>query len=178
VRNIEEEAAAARRRREEEQRERERTQAMNAEMQRLRLEADEARANGDDRKAKEIEEEIRLMRELEEIRRTEGIDDAERARREEQARRISEARQRAIEVEEGAKRAREQGAGAGARASSETFGIEAGIAKTDALMRQVMGQRDPDAARWDKQTSQIDRIIDYLRQNEDRARSRPMLMLQ
>jgi hypothetical protein len=175
MRNIDAEAAAARRRREEEQRERERVQAMDAELQRRRLDAEEARANGDDRRAKEIEEEIRLMRELEEIRRTEGIDDAERARREEQARRISAARLRAIASEEDAKASRNAGATAPQR--GETFGIEAGIAKTDTLMRQVMGQRDPDAARWDRQTAQIDGILEYLRRTEERARSQPMLAL-
>lgn len=107
-----------------EQAERERVQALESKMAGESLEAELARAKGQEAEARRIEERIRLERDLEAIRTTKGIDDAERARREKMAREASGLRMAAI------------GAGNDPTRGST---INAGVTRNAGLIRQVFG---------------------------------------
>jgi hypothetical protein len=91
----------------------------------MELDAQEARLSGDTERAKILEEEVRLRREIETIRNAGGLSDQEKNRRIEQAGRISALRL--------------GGEADGGRQRTVTASLEAGVQRTGGTLSQVFG---------------------------------------
>lgn len=103
---------------------RERALRLSNELAGKTMDAEEARLNGDKERARILEEEVRLRREIEAIRGASGMSEAHRAEREAQAARISAKRLGQVDAPRG---------------DIVSASLESGVQRTGTLLGQVFG---------------------------------------